>query len=100
MGALFRVVTREITLTDLLLARPNWPVYGAVLGGTSVFESGFPSAGLLVIGSEGKGLGTETEKLLTQRLTIPKPPGGGAESLNAAVAAGILAAQIRFGKGN
>ncbi|MCC6411475.1 MAG: RNA methyltransferase [Saprospiraceae bacterium] len=98
MGALFRVVTKEVTLPELLQARPDWPVYGAVLGGTSVFEGGFPSAGILVIGSEGKGLDAATETLLTHRVTIPKPEGGGAESLNAAVAAGILAAQIRFGK--
>lgn len=99
MGALFRVTTKEIALPDLLLARPDWPVCGAVLGGTSVFEGGFPSSGLLVIGSEGKGLSAETEGLLTQRVTIPKAPDGGAESLNAGVAAGIIAAQIRFGKG-
>lgn len=98
MGALFRVVTKEVALPALLQARPDWPVFGAVLGGTSVFESGFPSSGLLVIGSEGKGLSAETEALLTNRVTIPKPESGGAESLNAAVAAGILAAQIRFGK--
>lgn len=98
MGALFRVVTREVTLPSLMQARPDWPVYGAVLGGASVFENGFPAKGLLVIGSEGRGLQPETEAMLTHRLTIPKPENGGAESLNAAVAAGILAAQIRFGK--
>lgn len=98
MGALFRVATKEVALPVLLQARPDWPVYGAVLGGTSVFEGGFPPTGLLVIGSEGKGLCAETEALLTNLVTIPKPESGGAESLNAAVAAGILAAQIRFGK--
>ena len=36
----------------------------------------------------------ETEALLTRRLTIPRDPGSGAESLNASVAAGILAAFV------
>jgi TrmH family RNA methyltransferase len=98
MGALFRVHTCEIALSDLMEARSDWPVYGAVLGGTSVFEHGFPEKGLLVIGSEGRGIGKAAEALLQHRITIPRPHEGGAESLNAAVATGILAAQIRFGK--
>jgi TrmH family RNA methyltransferase len=98
MGALFRVHTREIPLPDLLQVRPDWPVFGAVLGGESVFDHAFPENGLLIIGSEGRGIAPATEALLQYRIAIPRPHEGGAESLNAAVAAGILAAQVRFGK--
>ena len=96
MGAIFRVATREIPLTELLAPlSPAPPVMGAVLGGADIFQSALPRNGLLVIGNEGRGIGPATEQLLTHRLTIPRHPGGGAESLNAAVATGILAAVLR-----
>ena len=42
----------------------------------------------LLIGNEGQGLDEETQALATHRLKLPMP--GGAESLNAAVAAAIM----------
>jgi TrmH family RNA methyltransferase len=47
-----------------------------------------------VIGNEGKGIRPEQLQQLTHRLTIPAGAGGGAESLNAAVATGILVATL------
>ncbi len=95
MGAIFRIKTTEITLSDLLDTVPNLPVMGAVLGGTDVFQAEWPKNGLLVIGNEGKGVSMATQHLLTHLLTIPRHPAGGAESLNAAVATGILVAALR-----
>lgn len=92
MGAVFRVSVQEIAVGDLLAAKPDWPVLGAVLDGENLFEAKLPAEGLLVIGSEGSGISPAVEALLTRRLTIPRGVGGGAESLNASVAAGILAA--------
>jgi TrmH family RNA methyltransferase len=95
MGALFRVQTREIGLPELLLEHPDIPVSGAVLDGENVFNAQLPSAGLLVIGNEGRGISSQVGSLLTHRISIPRHPLGGAESLNAAIAAGILAAAFR-----
>jgi RNA methyltransferase, TrmH family len=95
MGAFLRVRALECPLEDLLALHPGVPVMGAVLEGKNVFETALPSTGLLVIGREGRGLSLETEKHLTHLLNIPRHPKGGAESLNAGVAAGILAAVIR-----
>ncbi len=98
MGAIFRVTTREITLPELLAPlSPAPPVMGAVLGGSDIFKTALPANGLLVIGNEGRGISPAVEQLLSQRLTIPRHPAGGAESLNAAVAAGIMAALLRNG---
>lgn len=94
MGAVLRIPTAELPLADLLAALPpGIPVMGAVLGGQNVFEGKWPAHGLLVIGNEGRGLSPDTARLLTHRLSIPRHPEGRAESLNAAVAAGILAAR-------
>jgi TrmH family RNA methyltransferase len=92
MGAIFRVKSWETPLADLLEAQPDIPVSGAVLGGENVFDARLPKCGLLVIGNEGRGISAGVEALLTTRITIPRHMDGGAESLNAAVAAGILAA--------
>ncbi|MBL7827303.1 MAG: RNA methyltransferase [Saprospiraceae bacterium] len=92
MGAICRVQSWEVNLSDLMENQTGLTISGAVLNGSNVFEAELPSKGLLVIGNEGKGISPNIERLLTQRLTIPKHPDGGAESLNAAVAAGILAA--------
>ncbi len=95
MGAIFRVQSWEIDLGELLMAASQIAVIGAVLDGENVFETNLPSIGLLVIGNEGKGISAQTEHLLTHRISIPRHPTGKAESLNAAVAAGIMAAAFR-----
>lgn len=95
MGAIFRVQTAECGLAELLSAAPQIPVSGAVLDGENLFEVELPKNGLLLIGNEGRGISPESERLLSHRFCIPRHPEGGAESLNAAVAAGIMAAAFR-----
>jgi TrmH family RNA methyltransferase len=68
------------------------PVYGALLEGENVFTTKTPQQGLLVIGSEGKGIRENIIDFITHPVTIPKI--GDAESLNAGVAAGIIVAQL------
>lgn len=94
MGAFLRVQTAEAPLAELRRANPDAAVMGALLDGANIFESDPPRAGILIIGNESKGISPEAQGLLTHRITIPKGAGGGAESLNAAVAAGILVAFI------
>lgn len=95
MGACFRVrIWEDCSIAALLEKAPDMPVLGAVMEGDSLFGGGFPDRGLLVIGNEGKGIRTDTLSRLTHRVTIPKGALGGAESLNAAVATGILTAVL------
>lgn len=95
MGAFLRVKIWEMPLEAVLEQAPGVPVSGAVLGGENIFQTTLPSNGLVVIGNEGRGISPAVEGRLTHRLTIPRHPAGGAESLNAAVAAGIFAAAFR-----
>ncbi|HEX3025438.1 MAG TPA: TrmH family RNA methyltransferase [Chitinophagaceae bacterium] len=46
----------------------------------------------MVIGNEGKGIRNEILQFITNPITIPKK--GGAESLNAAVAMGIILSHL------
>ncbi len=95
MGAFLRVGIWEMPLEELLEKASGTPVAGAVLGGENLFQTALPANGVVVIGSESRGISPATEARLTHRLTIPRHPSGGAESLNAAVAAGIFAAALR-----
>ena len=63
-------------------------IYGALLEGENVYEVGKVNEGLLVIGNESKGIREPFLSKIQKPVTIPKI--GGAESLNAAVATGII----------
>lgn len=95
MGAILRLSCYETELAPLLKEASNCPLLGAVLGGDDVFTQTLPPHGLLVIGNEGRGIRPEVEALLTHRLSIARHPEGKAESLNAAVATGIITALLR-----
>lgn len=91
MGSFMRV---QVHYTNLAAWMPTVkiPVYGALLEGENVFTTKAPKQGLLVIGSEGKGIRENIIDCITHPVTIPKS--GGAESLNAGIAAGIIVAQL------
>ncbi len=92
MGSFARVATHRVDLARVL-ADVTVPVLGCDLEGTNVYTLPTLSHGIVVIGSEGRGLSAGVAARLTQRVTIPRF--GRAESLNAAVAAGIVCAQLR-----
>ena len=54
-----------------------------------------PSKGFLIIGNESKGIRPNLKSFITQPVSIPNF--GGAESLNAAVAAGIVMSHWKMG---
>jgi TrmH family RNA methyltransferase len=57
-------------------------------GEQSVFHFEWPEHAALVVGSEAHGLSAEAKRAVQVRVRIPMQPG--VESLNAAIAAGIL----------
>lgn len=91
MGSLSRM---EIYYQDLapLLSAPTVPVFGAVLNGKSMYDVDWGTEGLVILGNEGQGISPEIMELITVPVTIPRI--GGAESLNVAVCAAILCADI------
>jgi TrmH family RNA methyltransferase len=64
------------------------PFYGALLSGHNIFSLNKVNEGVLIIGNESKGIREPILSKITHPVTIPKI--GGAESLNAGVAAGII----------
>jgi TrmH family RNA methyltransferase len=64
------------------------PVFAATLHGRPIGEYKKLKEGIIIIGNESKGVSEELMQLANEKITIPKF--GHAESLNAAVAAGII----------
>ena len=91
MGSFMRVSVTYKNLADWM-PTVKLPVYGALLEGENIFTTKAVKQGLLVLGSEGKGIRENILDLITYPVTIPKI--GGAESLNAGIAAGIIVAQL------
>lgn len=93
MGSIFRVPVFYAGLPEWINNQESATIYGAVLNGTPLKEINAVTKGVLVIGNESKGIRPELETLLTQKITIAKI--GQAESLNAAVATGILLSHLK-----
>lgn len=87
MGSFSRVSVYYCDLTTYL-AQTQLPVYGAFMNGSDVHQTHFDKSGLLVIGNESNGISEEVSRFVQHRITIPRI--GGAESLNAGVATGII----------
>ncbi len=93
MGAFLRVGHLQCEVKELKALFPRKRVYGASMEGHNLFRYSLDSSGLIVIGNEGQGISEQTAELVDDWIAIPS--GGGAESLNAAVAAGIICACFR-----
>ena len=101
MGSYARVCVHYMDLASLIKsAPPDFPVYGALLGGPSLTEKKFTKPGILVIGNESQGISKSLISLITDPVFIPpfhNPANGTshAESLNASVANAIICYEIR-----
>ncbi|MCX6332453.1 MAG: RNA methyltransferase [Bacteroidetes bacterium] len=87
MGSFLRVQVASYHL-ESVLASSKLPVYGAVLNGEPYATNKIQAPSFLIIGNESKGIRAPLLPYITKPITIPHF--GEAESLNAAVAAGIL----------
>jgi len=74
------------------LQKQTIPMFAASLQGTSIYDFNKRDTGILVTGNESKGISDDVMQWVTQRITIPKV--GEAESLNAAVATGIILSHV------
>jgi TrmH family RNA methyltransferase len=95
MGSFCRVSLQYVSLVDYLTT-VRTPIYGTFLDGIDVHTLSFSKGGLIVIGNESGGISPEVEILVSQKITVPRY--GKAESLNAAMATGIVLDVVRQSK--
>lgn len=100
MGSFMRVKLHYTNLDDFFASLNNEiPVYGAFLKGENIFSVKAKLPAILIIGNESQGISKETEKAVNQKVSIhgsnSNGDSGGAESLNAAMAAGIIMSWLK-----
>ncbi len=91
MGSIARVNVYYLDLIATLSACPL-PIYGAMLSGKNVQDVGKIEQGIIIIGNEATGISGNIAGYIQTAITIPQK--GRAESLNAAVAAGIILSHV------
>jgi RNA methyltransferase, TrmH family len=94
MGSIARVELIYTNLIEYIKSKPDIPVFGISLGGEDLTGRIQLSKGMFLIGNESKGIRPELEAMAVKRFRIPGA--GGAESLNVAVATGIILSQIEL----
>ncbi len=100
MGALLRVKVHYIDNLSALLSEARTEglaIYGTLLDGNNIYHEKLSSEGIIVMGNEGRGLSEECRNTLSHKLFIPPYPADAptSESLNVAMATGIILAEFR-----
>jgi TrmH family RNA methyltransferase len=91
MGSMFRMDVKYCAL-DTFLSNCSLPIYGALLEGENVYNTAMSKNAVLVMGNEGKGIRPNIQTYINSPIHIPGF--GKAESLNVAVATGILLSEF------
>ncbi len=92
-GSLFRLRCTYTNLPELVAQNNHLTTYGTFMSGENIYQTTLPSSAMIVIGNEANGISKEVEALIKNRITIPAF--GKAESLNAAVATGIVVSEFK-----
>lgn len=93
MGSLGRVQVHYEDLLAFTDAHSMIPIFATTLAGISIYKQQPFSEGFLLIGNESQGIAPALLDKADVHITIPGS--GGAESLNAAVATGIILSHLK-----
>ena len=96
MGSMLRMNVIYTSLENYL-ATCELPIFGALLEGENVYGRSLEKIGVLVMGNEGKGIRPNIKTYINTPIHIPGF--GKAESLNVAVATGILLSEFKRREG-
>jgi TrmH family RNA methyltransferase len=92
MGSIARVNVFYTDLPVWLTQRSDVRIYAAMLEGKDVTKMSTIKEGLIIIGNESTGIDKEVLQYSNEKISIPRK--GSAESLNAAVATGIILSHL------
>lgn len=95
MGSLTRVKVYYEELPEIL-QKSHLPIYGADMGGESVYTSVLPKEAILVLGSESHGISEEVKKHIQKTISVSQfGKSRQTESLNVAMAGSILLSEFK-----
>ena len=97
MGSIARVNVSYVDLENFI-GQTQLPVFGTFMQGSIIYKTDLPQEGIIVMGNEANGISPELEKVIKNRLTIPRFGSlQKTESLNVATAAAIVLSEFRRG---
>ncbi len=96
MGAVFRVPVVYEDLARFFESVTIGEIFGTFMNGENIYTSELPSNGFIVMGNEANGISQRVEQYISRRLTIPSfNRDYHIESLNVAIATGIVVSEFR-----
>ncbi|MBP6549861.1 MAG: RNA methyltransferase [Flavobacterium sp.] len=97
MGSIARVNVNYVDLENFV-SQAKLPVFGTFMDGNNIYKTNLPQEGIIIMGNEANGISPELEKLIKNRLTIPRfGTLQKTESLNVATATAIILSEFRRG---
>ena len=95
MGSIARVNISYLDLIDFI-ATSKLPVFGTFMDGENMYTTNLPQEGIIVMGNEANGISSDLEKVIKNRLTIPRfGTLQKTESLNVATATAVVLSEFR-----
>jgi len=94
MGSVVRVEILYTHLEEYIRANSGIPLYASSLDGEDLRDTLELSSAMLLVGNESEGVSPWLESLAVKKIRIPGK--GAAESLNVAVATGIILSRIKW----
>jgi RNA methyltransferase, TrmH family len=97
MGSIARVNVNYIDL-EWYISKTKTTVFGTFMDGENIYKSTLPQEGIIIMGNEANGISPNLEKLIKNKLTIPRfGTIQKTESLNVATATAIILSEFRRG---
>ena len=95
MGSITRVNIHYVDLKKYL-EQTDLPIYGTFMDGENIYKEKLATDGIIVMGNEANGISAEIEKLVSNRISIPRfGTLQATESLNVATATAITLSEFR-----
>ncbi|WPR72569.1 RNA methyltransferase [Flavobacterium sp. NG2] len=97
MGSIARVNVNYIDLKSYI-EKSKVAVFGTFMDGENIYKTSLPQEGIIIMGNEANGISPELEKIVSDKLTIPRFGDlQKTESLNVATATAIILSEFRRG---
>ena len=95
MGSISRVNVVYGNL-ETFLSQTKLPVFGTFMDGKNIYQEELPKEGIIIMGNEANGISTSVEKLVSDRIAIPRFGNlQVTESLNVATATAIILSEFK-----
>ena len=95
MGSITRVNINYVDL-NAFISRTELPVFGTFMDGKNIYKETLPAEGILIFGNEANGISSSLEKIIPNRMAIPRfGDVQQTESLNVATATAIFLSEFR-----